>query len=1073
MALLPSPAASRLIISKSSIHRAAGAKLIPTQLDFADSDSDRPTTPPTPKLPPRVQFDCPACSFTTKLLSKLIQHANQHSAGFYKDPIGDNDLAVHGYTKCGSCKCFFTKAGLGRHQRKCRGPVAPRKKQVAPPSDDPSQRSDIPLPSLEEVFTTAIPTLHFIPLAHRQAWGRVLGQELSSVAYHNDVQSWTRLLMLPKCILALPKRGGKRNRGDRHSISDLCEAWLRGELEWLWSRSQPSHTPRQRSNSDAKRAINIAIVHSRQGRYGKACASLSSSGLAPDNESTRSLLLAKHPSSPPPKLIDHDDFAEPLRLNDHFNLKGVLSSFSKDVGTDGTNFRIQHLLDADEAHLATPFLPRLRDVVNLLLSGNACPEVQPFLAGAKLTALSKSKDDIRPIAAGNVLRRVASKCACTLLLNRIRAVLGDFQVGVACKSGAEKMIHTMRSVLLDHSADPDLAVLKIDFHNAFNNVSRDVILEQCQECLPELVPWVQWCYGSPSLLFYSSSLTLKSSTGVQQGDPLGPLLFCLALRPLIDHIREAGGNHLHFHRWYLDDGVIVGSAKVVLKTFIVIQSHGPSLGLHLNVKKCELFSPNVDNFAIELQDPGNAVAVHTFPHELQRSTSLNFVLLGSPIGTDEFCSNYVSKLRVGNRRLLDRIVEIGDPQIGLHLLRTCASFCKYVYLCRTTPSRSIFDSLFECDKEIMDCLKRMAAVNLSMIDIELSSLSLSRGGLGLRFSSLHANAAFISSHAFALPGLMTSYVSDSFADFNVLLGQYGEDVISEEDMADLIDGKHTQRHLSCRLEDAHLTHLRSKLPTAQRIRMFSIQSSRSCAWLQATPSRGPVDMVLSPDEMQVALLHRLGCLTLTADDNYCSLCSEHVMLDSLGHHQVTCSTGGFVVRRHNMIRDGLYHLCRMAGLNPEKERGSFGGDQSRPADILIPNWSLGKAAALDITVVSPLISENIVGAGMLDVLEAAEESKHEKNDKKCDELGWVCIPLAVDSYGRWGEQAHKCFSDIANALSVRMKTSVGSALSSIYNVLGVILARQNARAILARRVNVGPVGGREIHRLGDGDNIDS
>ena len=39
----------------------------------------------------------------------------------------------------------------------------------------------------------------------------------------------------------------------------------------------------------------------------------------------------------------------------------------------------------------------------------------PFLAGASLTALDKTKSgvfDVRPIAAGEILRRVVAKCLC-------------------------------------------------------------------------------------------------------------------------------------------------------------------------------------------------------------------------------------------------------------------------------------------------------------------------------------------------------------------------------------------------------------------------------------------------------------------------------------------------------------------------------------------------------------------------------------------------------------------------------------------------------------------------------------
>ena len=42
-------------------------------------------------------------------------------------------------------------------------------------------------------------------------------------------------------------------------------------------------------------------------------------------------------------------------------------------------------------------------------------------------------------------------------------------------------------------------------------------------------------------------------------------------------------------------------------------------------------------------------------------------------------------------------------------------------------------------------------------------------------------------------------------------------------------------------------------------------------------------------------------------------------------------------------------------------------------------------------------------------LEAAELRKHTTNDTKCAELGWVCIPLVVESYGAWEREAQHCF----------------------------------------------------------------
>ena len=54
--------------------------------------------------------------------------------------------------------------------------------------------------------------------------------------------------------------------------------------------------------------------------------------------------------------------------------------------------------------------------------------------------------------------------------------------------------------------------------------------------------------------------------GVQQGDPLGPLGFALALHPIIERIQaEVPG--LLANAWYLDDGTLCGSPDNLAKGF--------------------------------------------------------------------------------------------------------------------------------------------------------------------------------------------------------------------------------------------------------------------------------------------------------------------------------------------------------------------------------------------------------------------------------------------------------------------------------------------------------------------------
>ena len=76
---------------------------------------------------------------------------------------------------------------------------------------------------------------------------------------------------------------------------------------------------------------------------------------------------------------------------------------------------------------------------------------------------------------------------------------------------------------------------------------------------PELAWVVEWLYGSQPLLFYGKE-KLLSCEGVQQGCPLGPLMFALVLLNLTDKLR-VNFPRLKANIWYLDDG----SLKLNLK----------------------------------------------------------------------------------------------------------------------------------------------------------------------------------------------------------------------------------------------------------------------------------------------------------------------------------------------------------------------------------------------------------------------------------------------------------------------------------------------------------------------------
>ncbi|KAL5466723.1 hypothetical protein EMCRGX_G030871 [Ephydatia muelleri] len=151
----------------------------------------------------------------------------------------------------------------------------------------------------------------------------------------------------------------------------------------------------------------------------------------------------------------------------------------------------------------------------------------------------------------------------------------------------------------------------------------------------------------------------------------------------------------------------------------------------------------------------------------------------------------------------------------------------------------------------------------------------------------------------------------------------------------------------------------------------------------------------------------------------------------------------------------LYTTLHRAGLSAHLEEGSSWSiekPKSRPADILVANWDRGFSAAFDVSVTSPLNPLHIVEAGISPgaAAKATEERKHRNNDAKCEELGWRCIPMVVESYGCWGTEARQALSPLASRLAVRTNTYKSQMLNSLYGRLNLTLIRCNTRAILSR-----------------------
>ena len=83
---------------------------------------------------------------------------------------------------------------------------------------------------------------------------------------------------------------------------------------------------------------------------------------------------------------------------------------------------------------------------------------------------------------------------------------------------------------------------------------------------------------------------------------------------------------------------------------------------------------------------------------------------------------------------------------------------------------------------------------------------------------------------------------------------------------------------------------------------------------------------------------------------------------------------------------------------------------------------------------------------------------------KCAELGWRCVPLAVENYVAWGPEALKAFKHVASRLAIRGNTPKSKVVAELYGRLSLLLIRANAQSILVRSYPpINPTGQLSVH----------
>jgi len=241
--------------------------------------------------------------------------------------------------------------------------------------------------------------------------------------------------------------------------------------------------------------------------------------------------------------------------------------------------------------------------------------------------------------------------------------LAPLQLGVGLQRGVEAAIHATR--LYTSNLPDDHAIVKLDIKNAFNSIRRDSMLETIKTELPECYAYIHSAYASSSLLLFDNHV-ISSEEGVQQGDPLGPLLFSLTIQPIIRQCKS------DLHIAYLDDITLGGNTSVLNDDVNMIKAEALKIGLELNESKCELISK------LNPVDVPVAFSLFTLIDPSEAT------LLGSPLSTSKAMDQTLEK-RINNFKAASDRLKLLTSHDALVILKHSLSIPSLLHNLRSSP----------------------------------------------------------------------------------------------------------------------------------------------------------------------------------------------------------------------------------------------------------------------------------------------------------------------------------------------------------------------------------------------------
>ena len=808
--------------------------------------------------------------------------------------------------------------------------------QGSTPPTATAEETQCPMPNnacLKEVYNEIITwrrNLFMIPLDRSgkelvPEFAEMIGQFANGAP--NGVSTWAAITVASHLLLQKPSPQSKAKDHVEH-LTRRLGLWRENRLSELLDegRCVQAHLvsrPHRNDSGDKDDIIFANLAYS--GKVKSAARYLSSEPgqgvLRLDDtisagRTVRDVLHDKHsPSTEPPDyaLLDGDPPPVNPILFDRLTpplIRATATTISGSAGPSGLDADAwQRLLTCFKA-ASDKLCAAMALAARRICTASVPPESMEAFTAARLIPLAKTSG-VRPIAVGEVFRRVIGKAIIQVINRDVRDVIFPYQLCVGIPSGCEVALHAMDQTF--HQTNTE-GVLCVDAENAFNSLNRQAALHNVPRLCPALGQVFCNTYQAPIRLFAAGGGEIASKEGTSQGDPLAMAIYAVATIPMIKAIAEECPSTSTL--WYADDDAAAGTIAELKRYWESLLDLGPGFGYHPNSSKTVLLTKPDHLQAAQRAFAGTGIEI----------VDSGVKYLGGTIGSNTFAERQLVAHTEKWKGDIIKCAEFAKTQPHAAYAITVRSLTsQWLYAMRVIKCENKAGLLRELDRVVCsNLLPELCGLRLGPESPlrKLLSVPARHGGIAIPIGEAMAEAEEDWSRRITAPlahlvtGVSSSPPRDTQPDLlDTNTQSSAEPTPIEQLQIALSDSRAAASQVRKEKGDLYSTttaDIADQLSPPQQL-LTDIAGEKSVSsWLTTAP-RTSLGTVLRKTDFKDAVCVRYD-LPLPGLPPTC-VCSAPMSAT----HAMTCPAGGYPTARHNEVRDVICGIMKEVAADVQTE----------------------------------------------------------------------------------------------------------------------------------------------------------